>query len=145
MVSINKSKSFNRSIFSFLSMVKFPQIQTNEDTSSTIKLIDVLWFEKKSNKVIAAFEVEKPTSIYSGILRLTDLSYSIANEDELFCLVVPNKREKDLCIQLSSPAIKKLKTKIKYILFSDLQKNYEALCKIGTNHLVMQKIAKQII
>jgi len=143
--SNDKSKSFNGNNFSFLCLTKFPQMQTDTDTASTIKLIDVLWYEKGTNNVIAAFEVEKSTSIYSGILRLTDLSYSIADGDEIFYLVVPDKREKDVCMQLCRPAIKELKTKIKYILFSDLRKDCDALCKFGNNHLVMEKIAKEII
>jgi type II restriction enzyme len=111
---------------------------------STIKLIDVIWYEKGTNNVLAAFEVEKSTSIYSGILRLTDLSYSIADGDEIFYLIVPDKREKDVCIQLCRPAIKNLNTKIKYILFSDLRKDCDALCRFGENHLVMEKIAKAV-
>ncbi|MBI3520106.1 MAG: hypothetical protein HY062_12230 [Bacteroidetes bacterium] len=140
--SNDKSKSFNGNNFSFLCLNKFPEMNTDSDTASTIKLIDVLWYQKGTNNVIAAFEVEKSTSIYSGILRLTDLSYSIADGDETFYLIVPNKREKDVCLQLVRPAIKGLDTKIKYILFSDLRKDCDALCKFGENHLVMEKIAK---
>ncbi len=142
--SNDKSKSHNGNNFSFLCLAKFPEMQTDIDTASTIKLIDVLWYQKGTNNVIAAFEVEKSTSIYSGILRLTDLSYSIADGDEIFYLVVPDKREKDVCMQLCRPAIKGLKTKIKYILFSDLRKDCDALCKFGENHLVMEKISKSI-
>lgn len=140
----DKSKSFKGHNFSFLCLQKFPEMQIDTDTASTIKLIDVLWYEKGTNNVIAAFEVEKSTSIYSGILRLTDLSYSIADGDEIFYLVVPDKREKDVCVQLCRPAIKNLNTKIKYILFSDLRKDCDALCRFGENHLVMEKIAKEI-
>ena len=143
--SNDKSKSYDGNNFSFLCLTKFPEMQTDIDTASTIKLIDVLWYQKGTNNVIAAFEVEKSTSIYSGILRLTDLSYSIADGDEIFYLVVPDKREKDVCMQLCRPAIKTLKTKIKYILFSDLRKDCDALCKFGENHLVMEKIAKSIL
>ena len=142
--SNDKSKSYNSNNFSFLCLAKFPEMHTDADTASTIKLIDVLWYQKGTNNVIAAFEVEKSTSIYSGILRLTDLSYSIADGDEIFYLVVPDKREKDVCMQLSRPAIKGLKTEIKYILFSDLRKDCDALCKFGENHFVMGKIAKSI-
>ncbi len=142
--SNDKSKSYDGNNFSFLCLAKFPEMQTDNDTASTIKLIDVLWYKKGTNNVIAAFEVEKSTSIYSGILRLTDLSYSITDGDEIFYLVVPDKREKDVCMQLCRPAIKGLKTKIKYILFSDLRKDCEALCKFGENHLVMEKIAKSV-
>jgi len=140
----DKSKSFKGHNFSFLCLQKFPEMQTDNDTLSTIKLIDVIWYEKGTNNVLAAFEVEKSTSIYSGILRLTDLSYSIADGDEIFYLIVPDKREKDVCVQLCRPAIKNLNTKIKYILFSDLRKDCDALCRFGENHLVMEKIAKEI-
>ena len=142
--SNDKSKSHNGNSFSFLCLAKFPEMQTDAETATTIKLIDILWYKKGTNKVIAAFEVEKSTSIYSGILRLTDLSYSIADGDEIFYLIVPDKREKDVCMQLCRPAIKELKTKIKYILFSDLRKDCDALCKFGENHSVMEKIAKSV-
>ena len=142
--SNDKSKSYNGNNFSFLCLAKFPEMKTDAETATTIKLIDILWYKKGTNKVIAAFEVEKSTSIYSGILRLTDLSYSIADGDEIFYLIVPDKREKDVCMQLCRPAIKELKTKIKYILFSDLRKDCDALCKFGENHFVMEKIAKHV-
>jgi len=142
--SNDKSKSYNGNNFSFLCLTKFPEMKADHDTLSTIKLIDVLWYQKGTNNVIAAFEVEKSTSIYSGILRLTDLSYSIADGDEIFYLVVPDKREKDVCMQLCRPAIKGIKTKINYILFSDLRNNCDAVCKFGEDHLVMEKIAKRV-
>ena len=111
-------------------------------TLSTIKLIDVLWFQKGSNNVLCAFEVEKSTSIYSGILRLTDLSFTIADGDEAFYLVVPDSREKDVQLQLARPSVKKINIPIKYILFSDLRKNCDALCKFGDSHHIMDKISK---
>jgi type II restriction enzyme len=88
--------------------------------------------------------VEKSTSIYSGILRLTDLSYTIADDDEVFYLIVPDKREKDVVAQLSRPAIKQNKVMIKYILFSDLRQHCDALCKFGDSHLIMEKIARNV-
>ena len=62
-------------------------INLDKETLNTVKLIDVLWFQKNTNNVEAAFEVEKSTSIYSGILRLSDLSYTIADGDEVFYLI----------------------------------------------------------
>jgi type II restriction enzyme len=140
--SNDRSRSYAGVSFSFMSPDNFPAINCDKDTASTIKLIDVLWFEKETNKVICAFEVEKSTSIYSGILRLTDLSYSIASGNETFYLVVPESREKDVILQLSRPSIKQIKTPIKYILFSELRQHCDALCKFGDNHQIMQKIAK---
>src|ERR1700745_2624632 len=45
--------------------------QFNEATNRTIELIDVLWLS--GNSIVAAFEVECTTSVYSGLLRMSDL------------------------------------------------------------------------
>lgn len=140
--SNDRSKTYKGNIFSFMCPQPFPQLNLDKETLGTVKLIDVLWFEKGTGNVIAAFEVEKSTSIYSGILRLTDLSFTIADGDEVFYLIVPDKREKDVVFQLSRPAIKKNTTVIKYILFSDLRHHCDALCKFGDSHRIMEKIAK---
>ncbi len=103
--SNDRSKKCHGQSFSFISLQCFPTITAEKEVLNTIQLIDVLWFEKGTNNVIAAFEVEKSTSIYSGILRLADLSYSIADGDEVLYLVVPDTREKDVRLQLSRPAI----------------------------------------
>lgn len=142
--SNDKSKSFNGNSFSFMCLQQFPEFTLDRETLNTVKLIDVLWFQKGTNNVIAAFEVEKSTSIYSGILRLTDLSYTIADGDEVLYLIVPDKREKDVLLQLARPAIKKNNTRIKYILFTELRQHCDALCKFGDSHRIMEKIAKSV-
>lgn len=140
--SNDKSKAFNGQSFSFISMSKFPELPCDKNTQNTIKLIDVLWFEKGTNNIIGAFEVEKSTSIYSGILRLSDLYFSISDGDEVFYIIIPDSREKDVIQQLNRPAIKNSKMIIKYILFSELRANCDAICKFGTDHSIMDKIAK---
>lgn len=142
--SNDRSRSHAGNNFSFISLQKFPEIKLDTETLNTVKLIDVLWFQKGTNNVIAAFEVEKSTSIYSGILRLTDLSYSIADGDEVFYLIVPDKREKDVCLQLCRPAIKQNNVAMRYILFSELRSNCDALCRFGDSHHIMEKIAKSV-
>ncbi len=52
-------------------MVEELPTQFNEATNRTIELIDVLWL--KGNSIVAAFEVECTTAIYSGLLRMSDL------------------------------------------------------------------------
>lgn len=142
--SNDKSKAFNGQSFSFISISKFPELPCDKDTQNTIKLIDVLWFEKGTNNIIGAFEVEKSTSIYSGILRLSDLYFSISDGDEVFYIIIPDSREKDVIQQLNRPVIKKSEMNIKYILFSELRANCDAICKFGTDHSIMDKIAKTI-
>jgi type II restriction enzyme len=142
--SNDRSRNCHGQSFSFISLQSFPTIEVEKDILSTIQLIDVLWFEKGTSNVIAAFEVEKSTSIYSGILRLADLSYSIAGSDKVFYLVVPDSREKDVRLQLSRPAIKINNIPMKYIVFSELRQHCDALCKFGDSHKIMEKIAKTV-
>jgi len=136
------SKSYDGNNFSFLCLDCFPTLTVDKDTLNTIQLVDVLWFQKGTNNIVGAFEVEKSTSIYSGILRLTDLAYTIADGDEVFYIIIPNNREKDVKLQLKRPSIKNIKVPIKYILFSDLKENCDAICKFGNNNFSMEKIAK---
>jgi len=140
----DRSRSFDGNNFSFLCLPDFPQLSGDKETLNTVKLIDVLWFERGTNNIIGAFEIEKSTSIYSGILRLTDLAFSIADGDEVFYLIIPDNREKDVRLQLSRPSIKSSKVPIKYILFSDLRQHCEALCKFGESHRILEKIAKAV-
>ena len=141
----DKSKSFGGQSFSFISMNTFPELPPcDKETQTTIELIDVLWFEKGTNNIIGAFEVEKSTSIYSGILRLSDLYFSISDGDEVFYIIIPNKREKDVIQQLNRPVIKNSKIHIKYILFSELKTHCDAICKFGTDLSIMDKIAKSV-
>jgi hypothetical protein len=64
--------------------------QFNEATNRTIELIDVLWL--KGNSIMAAFEVECTTSVYSGLLRMSDLLALQPNIDISLYLVAPDDR-----------------------------------------------------
>jgi hypothetical protein len=61
--------------------------QFNDATTRTIELIDVLWL--KGNSIEAAFEVECTTSIYSGLLRMSDLISLQPNLSIKLYLVAP--------------------------------------------------------
>jgi type II restriction enzyme len=140
----DRSKCYGEVSFSFISLDQFPALSIDKDTLSTIQLIDVIWFEEGTNKVVCAFEVEKSTSIYSGILRLSDLAFSLPDHSSSLFIIIPDKREKDVVLQLSRPSIKKSQVHIKYILFSDLREHCDALCKFGDSHMILEKIAKTI-
>ncbi|MBI3852321.1 MAG: hypothetical protein HY298_18860 [Verrucomicrobia bacterium] len=64
--------------------------QFNEVTNKTIELIDVLWL--KGNSIVAAFEVESTTKIYSGLLRMSDLLALQPNLEINLFLVAPDER-----------------------------------------------------
>ena len=64
--------------------------QFDEVTNRTIENIDVLWLS--GNAIIAAFEVEHTTSIYSGLLRMSDLLTMQPNIDIKLYLAAPDER-----------------------------------------------------
>ena len=64
--------------------------QFDEATNRTIELIDVLWLERDAIK--AAFEIEHTTSIYSGLLRMSDLVSMQPNINIKLYLVAPDER-----------------------------------------------------
>ena len=144
-VAVNdRSKSYQGNNFSFMSLEQLPPLEVGPDTFNTINLIDVLWLEKGLNKIVSAFEIEKSTSIYSGILRLSDLSFSLPEDQRTLFLVIPDSRQKDVVLQLKRPAIRSNRLAIHYILFSDLREHCDALCKFGENHNIMRKISKTV-
>ena len=138
----DRSKNYKGNHFSAISLKSFPEMAVDRETSNTIGLIDVVWFEKGTNKAVAAFEVEKSTSIYSGILRLSDLALSFAETSADLFLVVPGSRERDVILQLSRPSIKNSGLSIRYVVFNDLRENCDAICRLGDSHKIMNRIAK---
>ncbi len=144
--SNDRTKSYNNENFSFISLPEFPNIKVEDDVKKTIALIDVIWFEKGTNKLVSAYEVEKSTSIYSGILRLTDLALTLPSSEKMsLYLVAPEQREKAIIAQLKRPALAAKETiKISYILFSELCNHCESICKFGDDHTIMEKVAKRI-
>lgn len=142
--SNDRSKTYKGNNFSFISLSEFPQLDVSQENFKTIRLIDVVWFEKSTNKIICAFEVEKSTSIYSGILRLQELSFSLPSHNVKLYIVVPDNRERDVRIQLGRLPLRRSELEILYILSSDLLENCDAMCKLGDDHTIMEKIAKKI-
>ena len=62
----------------------------DRSTLNILKAIDVLWLQR--SYIIAGFEVEHTTQIYSGLLRFSDLFLSIPNLKINAYIVAPNDR-----------------------------------------------------
>ncbi len=74
-------------------------------SAETVRLIDVIWIDKASQDLAAAFEVEHTTSIYSGIVRMLDLALGAeGGTARNFFLVAPDNREDDVRAQFARPA-----------------------------------------
>lgn len=140
--SNDRSKNYKGNYFSGMSLPFFPHMAVDRETQNTIALIDVVWFQKGTSRAVAAFEVEKSTSIYSGILRLSDLALSFTeNAADLF-LLIPGDREKDVILQLTRPSVRTGNLPIRYIIFNELRDSCDAICRLGENHTIMGRIAK---
>jgi len=122
------------------SLPSLPPLGLAPEVLATVELIDVLWLQ--DNRVVCAFEVEKSTSIYSGILRLQDLSLSLPAPAPPMYLVAPDGREGEVRAQLVRPIFRALANKPALIAFSDLEAHCEALCRFGSDPSVLGRIAK---
>lgn len=98
-------------------------LQFDNTTNKIIELIDVLWL--KGNAIIAAFEVESTTSIYSGLLRMADLVAMQPNLNIPLYLVAPDERREKVISKVNRPTFSRLSPPLsefcRYILFSGLK------------------------
>lgn len=141
----DRSRAHDGEKFSYISLSALPEMRIGEDVSRTINLIDVLWLKKGTNKIVCAFEIEKSTSIYSGILRLSDLALTFADSGIMIALVAPDSREKEIVAQLKRPSLAAGKAKISYILFSDLRAHCASICKLGSDYTILEKLARRCV
>ncbi|MHB1004386.1 MAG: hypothetical protein ACYC3S_01945 [Chloroflexota bacterium] len=139
----DRSKAYEGQSLSSLTVNTLPDAGLPKDVAQTVGLIDVLWLTAASGKIVCAFEVEKSTSIYSGILRLIDLVQSLGDPSLPMFLVAPDTREREIRAQLNRPAFARIgDLQLRYILFSDLCAHCDGICKFGDDHSVLLKIAK---
>lgn len=119
-------------------MVEVLPTQFNEATQRTIELIDVLWL--KGNSIVAAFEVECTTSVYSGLLRMSDLLALQPNLDIKLYLVAPDERrdkvEQEICRPTFGLREKPLAKICGFLSFSRLVEKVDGIRKLGlASHL----------
>ena len=141
--SNDRGKSLQGEKFSFHCLCDLPDLGVGQEVAATVDLIDVLWFEKGTNRIACGFEVEKSTSIYSGLLRLADLALALPDHLIRMFLVAPDDREREVLAQLRRPSVLAAnRGTVSYILFSDLAKHWESMCRFGSGREVLEKIAK---
>ena len=140
----DRHRSYDSQSFALLTMPQLPPLGWSPDVTETVSLIDVIWLEPGTGEIVSAFEVEKSTSIYSGILRLEDLARSIPGCTCNFYLVAPDHREKEVMAQLARPAFRAdlADISLAFIPFTDLCDHCDALCKFGEDHTILTKIAR---
>lgn len=139
----DRTKSLNSRSLQFLTLPELPPLDFPPDVARTVSLIDVIWVSRDTKRIECAFEIEKSTSIYSGMLRLMDLASSLGDRQYDFFLVVPDKRENEVQAQLKRPSLQTSSCiGLRYILFSDLEEHCHGLCKFGEDYRILFKVAK---
>lgn len=113
-------------------MVSELPTQFNEATNRTIELIDVLWL--KGNSIVAAFEVEYTSLVYSGLLRMSDLLSLQPNLDINLYLVAPDERRSKVQQEILRPTFelreKPLSKVCGFLAFSILREKIEGIHKL---------------
>ncbi|CAG1019919.1 hypothetical protein BURC_04847 [Burkholderiaceae bacterium] len=111
-----------------------------------VRLIDIVWIERQSGHVSAAFEVEHSTSIYSGIVRMLDLALGTqVGANSVMFLVAPDSRREDVLQQLRRPAFSRVcELGIRYLPYSELRTHREAISRFGTGLKPVLEIAQRL-
>jgi hypothetical protein len=101
----------------------------DEVTNRTVELIDVLWL--RGNAIIAAFEIESTTSIYSGLLRMSDLITMQPNLNIPLYLVAPDERRDKVITEVNRPTFSRrnppMNSICSFIPFSMSRRNLEMM------------------
>jgi len=124
------NKEFNGKFFKDIPNLrnKLPR-QFDDVTNRTIELIDVLWLQ--GDAIVAAFEVEHSTAIYSGLLRMSDLVTMQPNIKLDLYLVAPDDRREKVFVEINRPTFARLKPPLpkicKFIPYSKLKKEIKNL------------------
>lgn len=85
---------------------KLPRMGLSDEAAKRISLIDVIWINQ--NAPIAAFEIETSTSIYSGLLRMSDLLSVVPALNIQIYIVAPRERQDKVLSELGRPAFRKI-------------------------------------
>ncbi len=101
---------------------KLPNFGLNKEATSKISFIDIIWIQQ--NSPLCAFEVETTTSIYSGLLRMSDLISLVPALKINLYIVAPMERKDKVMKELRRPTFQKigLNEYCKFIAIEDLEK-----------------------
>ncbi|MBY0493908.1 MAG: type II restriction endonuclease [Cyanobacteria bacterium] len=121
---------------------QLPESLNMSPGADAVRLIDVLWLAE--GEVVAAFEVEHSTSIYSGIVRLLDLSLGAPSSisRELF-IVAPDARADEVLAQVRRPAFRAIGSlRVRYLPYGELERHRENMARFGEGLKAIQAVSR---
>ncbi|MBC8508858.1 MAG: hypothetical protein H8D34_28710 [Chloroflexi bacterium] len=143
--SNDKRKEWEGTTLGEMSIDQLPSLGLDPETQRIISLIDVLWI-KGHNQVVAAFEVEHTTSVYSGLLRMSDLVASSPNLNFQLYIVTPETRIPKVRRQLSRPTFQMLEIhkQCGFFSFETLIQEADSILHWATDTIVIDKLAEKV-
>jgi len=107
--------------------------QFDNVTNKVIELIDILWL--RGNRIVSAFEIECTTSVYSGLLRMSDLLALQPNIKINLFLIAPETRRGKVRNEILRPTFrlreKPLSEICGFISIEELKEKIEGMKRLG--------------
>lgn len=143
--SNDHSKTWKGQALGELSIDALPTLGLDASSQKIIGLIDVVWL-KGSKQIAAAFEIEHTTSVFSGILRMSDLVALSPNLNFPLYLVAPSNRMEKVKRELSRPTFQALELHKRCGYFSDeaLIKEASQIMKWATDVSAIERLASKV-
>jgi hypothetical protein len=127
-----------------LSIDKLPSLGLGAASQDVVRHIDVVWL--RGTQVAAAFEIEHTTSVYSGLLRMSDLTVLSPNLSFPLYIVAPEHRLDKVRHELSRPTFRELELHKRCGFFSDesLLEQAEGIKRWANDPSAIEKLALKI-
>lgn len=127
-----------------LSEADLPYLGLDRETQRIIKLIDVIWLQGR--RVAAAFEVEKSTQIFSGLLRMSDLLAVAPNLNIPLYIVAPARRIEKVRRELKRPTFQTLglHEQCGFFSFEDLAKETPGMLRWASDPSAIDQLAEKV-
>lgn len=99
-----------------------------------IKYVDVIWLQ--DDFIVKMFEVESTTSIYSGILRMTDFMVKVPNIAVDMHIVAPDDDEDKVREEINRPTFQHVlqpadHCTLRYLSFDDIRNTHDTVEQAG--------------
>lgn len=128
----DRHREFDSDEFADMTIGDLPNLGFDPLVRQIIANIDVLWID--GNVIHKAFEIEATTSIYSGLLRLSDLVLSQPNINIALHLVAPLRRRDVVRKNALRPTFSRLRLLCSYISFEEIMHKYDLVKAILAQH-----------
>jgi hypothetical protein len=103
----DRARAWNGQPLGALSVDRMPPLGLDPASERLVRLIDVVWL-RGAHQVVAAFEVERTTSVHAGLLRMADLAALAPNLSFPLYVVVPRARLEKVRRELARPTFQAL-------------------------------------